>query len=247
MNLKVISTGSKEGNCYVIQTPQKYLLLDCGCDFKKILEGIGYAIKNVSVCLATHKHSDHIHEPTKMNKNGIPIYTNDETKEHFVTFFGERLLSLRENTRVCIGPFTVIPFYVPHDGTPNFAYLIRLPDGQKLLYATDFQYLPYTFKSFKIAHFLIECNHMDGAISSENAAYSHYVHSIRGHSSLSAVKEIIRENATESLKTVTLCHMSDTYSDPETMVREVKSVTGPFVNVQAARSGLTINLDDCPF
>lgn len=88
---------------------------------------------------------------------------------------------------------------------------------------------------------------MDGAISSENASFSHYAHSIRGHSSLSTVKEIIRENATERLKTVTLCHMSETYSDPERMVDEVKLVTGPLVNVQAARSGLVVNLDDCPF
>lgn len=247
MNLKVISTGSKEGNCYVIQTPHGNLLLDCGCDFKKILEGIGYAIEKVSACLVTHKHSDHIREPTKMAQRGIQIYTNDATQAHFMAVSDEYLFGLPENSRSSIGPFTVIPFYVPHDGTPNFAYLITLPDGQKLLYATDFQYLPYTFKTFKIEHFLIECNHIDGAISSENAAYSHYVHSIRGHSSLSTVKEIIRENATERLKTVTLCHMSETYSDPERMVDEVKLVTGPLVNVQAARSGLVVNLDDCPF
>lgn len=57
MFMRVISTGSKAGNCYsLISDSGEILLLDFGCDSKKILRGIDYRISDVVGALLSHEH-----------------------------------------------------------------------------------------------------------------------------------------------------------------------------------------------
>lgn len=57
MFLRVISTGSKFGNCYaLISDSGKILLLDFGCEKKKILRGIDYRVSDVVAAVLTHGH-----------------------------------------------------------------------------------------------------------------------------------------------------------------------------------------------
>ena len=74
-----------------------------------------------------------------------------------------------------------------------------------------------------------------------------FEHSVRGHSSLSTVKEIIRVNKTASLRTITLCHLSEGWGNPEVMQNEIQDVAGDDVLVQIARPGLNVDLNLCPF
>lgn len=84
MWLKVINTGSQYGNCYALMSGDgEILLLDCGCKFKDILRGINYRIADVAGCLLTHIHGDHAKSYKNLTKNGIEIYSNNETVEHF--------------------------------------------------------------------------------------------------------------------------------------------------------------------
>mgnify|MGYP002770903681 FL=1 len=175
---------------------------------------------------------------------GIQIYTNDETVESVNTISGELMIGLPEKKSKDIGSFRATPFYVPHDNTPNFAYLISHEECGRLIYATDFSYLPFTFKNMRINHFLIECNHLDESPEQDSFKFEH---SIRGHSSLSTVKEIIRVNKTASLRTITLCHLSEGWGDPEVMQKEIQGVAGDDILVQIARPGLDVDLNLCPF
>ena len=144
-----------------------------------------------------------------------------------------------------VGSYRLTPFYLPHDNTPNFGFLIDLPDDAgRLLYATDFEYLPYTFKSLKINFFLLECNHQADLVDRSEAKWEH---SLRGHSELETVKEIIRVNKTPDMRNVILCHLSDGWSDPETMQREIQSVAGKWVNVDVAKVGMTVELSKYPW
>lgn len=57
MFLRVISTGSNAGNCYVlISGSGQILLLDFGCDKKKILRGIEYRVSDVVGAILSHGH-----------------------------------------------------------------------------------------------------------------------------------------------------------------------------------------------
>lgn len=57
MFLRVISTGSKAGNCYALASGSgQILLLDFGCDKKKILRGIDYRVSDVISAVLSHGH-----------------------------------------------------------------------------------------------------------------------------------------------------------------------------------------------
>lgn len=237
--LKVISTGSQNGNCYAVFSGDEILLLDFGCRYQEILKGIDFQISNVVGALLTHIHGDHAKSYKEIRRAGIPIYSNKETAEQL-----ESVKIASEKEKLHLGRFSIVPFYVPHDNTPNYAYMITLPNGEKLLYATDFGYLPYTFKKSKINHFLIECNHLD---TTPDKSSGKYEHSIKGHSSLSTVKKIMQINKSPNLSNVILCHLSDNWGNPEMMQKEIESVVGDGVNVQIARSGLKCELSEIPF
>ena len=245
MFMRVINTGSQPGNCYSLKSESgETLLLDCGCRYSEILKGISYRVSDVSGCLLTHGHGDHLKSFQNLMQSGIQICTNDETVESVNTISGELMIGLPEKKPKDIGSFQVTPFYVPHDNTPNFAYLISHEECGRLIYATDFSYLPFTFKNMRINHFLIECNHLDESPEQDSFKFEH---SVRGHSSLSTVKEIIRVNKTASLRTITLCHLSEGWGDPEVMQKEIQDVAGDDVLVQIARPGLNVDLNLCPF
>lgn len=145
MKLKVISTGSQDGNCYaLISDSGEILLLDCGCSYNNILKGIKYRTSDVCGILLTHMHNDHVKSFRDFLRTGTGIYTNDETSAYFEIITGEKMRGMPEKIPFQCGPFTVMPFYLPHtntDLTPcsNFGYLVFHRDMGTLLYATDMQ------------------------------------------------------------------------------------------------------------
>lgn len=54
-------------------------------------------------------------------------------------------------------------------------------------------------------------------------------------------------NKTASLRTITLCHLSEGWGNPEVMQKEIQDVAGDDALVQIARPGLEVNLNLCPF
>ena len=186
-------------------------------------------------------------------KAGVQCYGCDELQEKLETVYGEKITGLPEKRSVRISEWIVTPFYLPHTTRdkdtgalipcPNFGYLIKSVD-ETLLYATDFEYIPYTFNNQRINYMLLECNHMDDLMDSGSA---NYVHALKGHSSVSTVRDIILANKTPDLRNVILCHLSSENADPETMQKEVQSVAGKWVSVAVAKADMTVELSKYPF
>lgn len=247
MFMKVVGSGSS-GNTYIIESNGQTLLLDCGCKWKDILKAMDYNVLDCVACVVSHRHNDHSKAYKEVLYAGIPIYTNDETSEHFGIISGEKMIGVPEMKRIKVGCFSIIPFYIPHTtrdvgtGTiidcPNYGYLIEA-DKEKLLFMTDFLMCKYVFKSLKINHFLIECNHNDELVDADSIKYEH---SIRGHSSLSTVKEFLKVNKTDAMRNVILCHLSRDAADEKKMQKEVIGVVGEEVNVKIACKNLILEL-----
>ena len=144
------------------------------------------------------------------------------------------------------GGFMVRSFDVPHDNVPCVGYLIECPNGERLLYATDCEYIKYSFKKMSLHHILVECNYQQELV---NRDLPNYEHKIRGHCSLDTCKEFIKVNATDSLQTVILCHLGQETAEPEECVAEVQKIV-PGANVYVAERGLEVELrkkGECPF
>lgn len=244
MLLKCVNTGSQNGNCYILENDSEALILDAGVRYKDVAKALNYDFSKVSGLLLTHEHFDHIKCAKDLMFRGVKCYGSDELQDFIETIMGEKIISLEEKKTYKIGSFKVTPMGIPHDQTPNFAYIIEFPDGSRLLYATDFSYIPYRLASWHINFFLVECNHIADMVDTSEAKYKH---SIRGHSELSTVCEMLRVDKTPDMRNVILCHLSEGWSDPDRMKSEIQQVAGKWVNVAVAKKDMIIPLNRYPF
>lgn len=255
MKFRCCGTGST-GNCYsLISSSGEILLIECGVKrWNAILKMIDYNISDVSGCILTHRHFDHCYNMKKVLNAGIQIYTNDETVEDMNIRTGELMKGVPEKHPFRVGSFNVIPFELPHTTydkeanqlvpCSNYGYLVGHNEMGKLLYMTDFEYSKYNFKKMNIHHMVIECNYCEELVDKTEANYRHR---LKGHCSLSTCKQFIKENLTESLKTVTLVHLSGNASDAGKMIKEIKEIVGDDVLVQIGKAGLEVDLNLFPF
>lgn len=228
LKLKTLATGST-GNCYLLSTENETLILDCGISIKEIKKGLDFDLFHVVGCLVSHGHSDHDKSTKEVTKLGIPVW--------------QPYLSEEKIQRRYFGGFMVRSFDVPHDGVDCCGYLITCPNGERFLYATDFEYIKYSFKKLSIQHLLIECNYQNKYV--EKVA-SNREHVLRGHAELETTIGVVKDN-TDSLKNVVLCHISNGNGNPYEMVEEVKKCLKN-ANVDFAEKGKEFSLtDDCPF
>lgn len=252
MILKVISTGSKStaGNCYALfSNSGQILLLDFGCDKKKILKGINYKISNVVGAFLSHEHGDHSKSYKWLFDNWIPIYCNDETAKNFEIITGEKMVSILDKKWKQCGEFWIMPFYLPHTTfdkytkklapCPNYGYLIQHEEMGRLIYMTDMRLCPYNFKNLHINHFLMECNYCDDLVDS---AAENYRHRLYGHCSLETCKGIVEANKTPDLQTIILIHLSDAACDPNRVLNEINGIAEGGIKVNIAVPGLYMEL-----
>lgn len=222
MKFKCIGTGSK-GNCYALTNSKgQVLLLDCGIRWKEIKRSLAYRIDNIVGCVVTHSHKDHSLSANDVESSGIVTWKPYEAFESYK----------------CFGGFIVLPFAVPHDGVPCYGFFIKC-DGQKLIYATDFEYIRNRFGKQHLNHMVIECNYTDDIVFLDEAKTRHV---LGGHASLETVKRLVAANLTDDLADVILVHASEML-DTERCVREIQEITGSKVNVCAAYAGFETELN----
>lgn len=228
MRLKILSTGSN-GNCYILSSKNERLIIDCGMPIKKIKQGLDYNISNVSGVCVSHFHGDHVLALKDLENIGLRVFS--PTKDERVGKF--------------LGKFYVDRFELPHNGTENYGFFIKV-DGQIVLYLTDFEYCRYRFENLKPDHILVECNYQEELVSRD---LPNFEHKIKGHCSLDTCLEFIKANATDNLKTVILLHMGGDTCNPEECVEEIKKSVDSSTYVDYARSGMDVDLRDskCPF
>lgn len=243
MVLKVIGSSSK-GNGYALVAENEILLLECGCPFKEVKKAIDWQILKIKGCLLTHGHSDHSKNTKDYLKAGIPVFTNEETKQAIEDIPGAQFYSVPEFRPVQIGYFRCIPFYIPHNGTSCYAWLIEHPEMERLLFATDFEYIPYNFKKQQIQHFLIEANYQEQFIDKD---IPNYEHKILGHASLETCIGAIKANQSPNLRTVIMCHLGAGSSAGKYFINEMQKETGRNVNVDCAVPGLVVEVNKDPF
>lgn len=234
MFIRCIGTGSQQGNCYALyDNDGKILLLDLGLARKEILKGIDFNVTDVVGAVVSHEHGDHAKAVKDFENMGIPVFKPfDETKACPL--------------KIRYGSFGVQAFKVPHDGVPCYGFYITV-DGHRILYATDFEYLPCSFKNVRLADMIVECNHQTELVDKGQAKYPHQ---IKGHCSLDTlIGKVIKENMTSDLRAVILCHLSGDSANPEECLSEVQKVVGEGVNVFVAHKGLEVELKEsgCPF
>lgn len=96
---------------------------------------------------------------------------------------------------------------------PIYGALIEC-DSQKLLYVTDTKQCVWNFQKQKISHILLGTNYQSDLLE-DNIKRNHC---LTGHMSLSTAVNMVKANATDSLRNTILCHLSHENSDKDKML-----------------------------
>ena len=215
LSLKVLGSSSK-GNCYILENNDTKIMLDCGIDYKKILNNI--EIDKINGILITHCHQDHCKAIPKI-KDYIKckIYSNDETIE-ILPVLDTMKQNVEELKLFDIGSFSIMPFSIEHD-VKNYGYLIKDNiSNHKLLYITDCGDIPnYQFKD--IDTFLIESNYNENWIQNKDELEIKEYRNLsgKGHLSIQQTTKFLQDNINYNTKYIILCHISTSAYNYEEM------------------------------
>ena len=202
--LKVVGSGSQQGNTYIIEAGGEHLLLDLGCKWDDILDGLNRDISN-TYALLTHRHSDHSKSIPNALKSQIPVFSNQDVVEK-----SQGVKALQPKKKYKIGSFVVMPLEVEHNA-PNFAYIIEHEEIGKLVFATDLTHFPYKIKN--VNHLLIEANNSEDIII-DHLCDNEVIRSMsENHMEINETINAIRNNISSDLNNIILCHLSDGQSN----------------------------------
>lgn len=229
MQLKVVNTGS-HGNCYVLESNGRKILLDLGVRWKDVQRAIDFDITSVDGALITHGHSDHSISVSQAVHNAIPCYGN-----------AEKCTLLPDRTWTDISGWKVLPIPIHHannDGTdcPNQAFVIQR-DRQRLLYMQDWQFCRYKLTNLRINHFVIGINYTE---IPEGENRDHVLH---GHASLDTAKGFLLINMTDGMKSVIATHLSGSNADSEEIYQTLTDITPDGCLVGIAEKGKVFSLE----
>ena len=147
MNYKIIATGSKDGNCVIIND----VMVDAGVPFSKIKDDL----YNIKYLLLTHTHKDHMN---------LPTLQKIATKFPRIKIIGNYEVHAAYNCNIIANAgfeiktddYTFYPFELFHDVLCyGFTWT---HEGQEIIYATDTSSMKNA-PDKKYDWFFIESNH----------------------------------------------------------------------------------------
>jgi len=237
--LRFLSFGSgSSGNCYYLYTETDAILIDSGVGvrhLKKWFQAGGFRFQDIHAVLVTHDHADHVKSVGSISyENQLPVYTTRLVHQGIRRNYcvrhkiaPEYMKVIEKGTSFTIGEFTITPFEVPHDSTDNVGYEIKCGDITFCL-MTDIGYVTDEMKQFISAanYLVIEANHDEEMLS--RGPYPQYLKDRilgqSGHLSNKNCAVALAENATEQLRHVWLCHLSEENNHPELARKTIDSV-----------------------
>ncbi len=241
--LNFISFGSgSSGNCYYLFTDTDGLLIDAGVGvrtLKKHFKDYGLSMDSVHNIIVTHDHADHVKSVGCLSKDlGVPVYTTREVhagiRHNYCVHHKiaqEYACNIVKGETFEVGEFKVTSFGVPHDSSDNVGYFIECC-GVNFCLITDAGSITDEMagRIGQANYLVIEANHDEEMV--EKGPYPAYLKtrilSSKGHLSNSACAKALAENATEALKRVWLCHLSEENNHPELARKTIENILGTY-------------------
>lgn len=236
---KFLCLGSgSSGNSYFLTTGRTSILVDAGLSMRtmrKSLQMNGFRLENVDAVFVTHDHADHIKAVGNLaNDLDIPIYATQDVhlginRNYCVTskLTEEHIRIINKEVPIAFDEFVITPFEVMHDSSDCVGYRVDV-HGITFCLITDAGQVTETIaKRVGEANYLVlESNHDEEMLA--RGPYPAYLKSRirggRGHLSNKECGELLAQNATEKLRHVWLCHLSEENNHPELARKTVSSI-----------------------
>jgi phosphoribosyl 1,2-cyclic phosphodiesterase len=204
----ILATGSK-GNAVIYYGS---ILVDCGVPYSVVKP----YIKDISLVLLSHAHSDHLNIKTlgkmQFERPGLRVGCGTFMVD-LLQAFGIRNIDIYEIGKIYdYGNFKISPVKLYHD-IENFGYRI-FKDTQKIFHATDTAHLQGIMaKNYDL--YALECNYDETHIwdvirEKENRGeYAHQRGAMNSHLSVQQAQDFVLKNAGENYKFIMLHQSND--------------------------------------
>lgn len=228
--------SGSSGNCSVVLSGGRYLLIDMGKGVRTTaaaLKTLGLAIGDCDGILVTHEHSDHVKGlATFLKKYPLPVYGAAETLD-FLEANGivppscdMSELGGREED---IGAFGVRAFPTSHD-VPCVGYRIHTPCGKTMAIATDLGTLTPPVHEALAGCDLVALESNYDLHMLRSGPYPYYlrarIESPRGHLSNDECSAKLLELIQGGCKRFALCHLSQENNTPMLALQTVFATLG---------------------
>ncbi len=218
--------SSSSGNCTLLISQDRGLLIDCGVPLRQIkraLNDAGLSIEQLDGILLTHEHSDHIKAVPQLVKHHQPSFygTAGTLQAAEVEGFDHA------NQPFSVGAFSITPIETCHDVCAPCGYRIEA-EGKTLAIVTDTGKVTPSMMQYLSGCSLIM---LESNYDPEMLEYGPYpavlkrrIKSERGHLSNGDCAALLALKALEGdLETVVLAHLSDHNNTPLTAKMAVAS------------------------
>ena len=232
--MRIVSVcSSSKANCTYIESGGKGFLVDIGCSYKMLREGLALAGRDVSCINAvfiTHEHTDHINGLSMLTKNlDVPVYASEGTLSMILSknkaSSGAKLKLIDD---IADAPVNVsaAAFHTPHDSAESVCYTFS-DNENKIAVCTDIGHItPEVRANLTGSRFvLLEANY-DPEMMTRNMEYPYElkqrIRSDRGHLSNGDCGAFVRELVASGTVSILLGHLSQNNNTPEIALSTVE-------------------------
>lgn len=224
MELTTVSSGSRKGNCHILDDGKTKVLLDAGVAIRNLKESTSFTLSSISGALITHEHKDHSRCAAAISSAGVDVYMSKGTAGKSGVS-GHRLHNIKSMDSFSIGTFNCMAFDVEHDAIEPLGFVLTSTEtGERAVYVTDTKFVKYRIPG--VTHWIVECDFDEGTLSrnvSEGIIAKALANRIRAtHMSLQGLKKMLKANDLSSTKRIYLTHLSETNSCAERMKAEIE-------------------------
>lgn len=211
MKMVSLASGSK-GNAYLFESQGALLLIDCGLSGRELvrrMDLVGADLRALKAVLVTHEHSDHTCGIARLRKicPDAAFYANLMTAD----VVGGDFYIFENGQPFQTGPFTIIPFSIPHDVSDPVGFVV-MADGHVHFHATDIG-SPLDSIGWHLSEAdsaTLESNHDPVLLAQSNrpAEIIRRIRGPRGHLSNDEAASLVERFASPKLKHLSLAHLS---------------------------------------
>lgn len=233
LEVHILASGS-DGNCTVIKTENRAIMIDAGLSYKKIqslMNVNGIDSNEVEALLITHEHSDHVEGAGVVaRKLDIPIYCNQKTFDASPCI-GKAVHNVITMMNVfSVAGMDVLALPTSHDAVEPCAYFVKC-SNKKILIATDTgkitNPIEHALKEANIA--IIESNYDKKMLDSGPYPIflKRLIGSDLGHMSNVACAQAVKRTMCNNIdRKIFLGHLSRHNNTPDIAKDTISTITG---------------------